>query len=195
LKSNRAVYFMATLLVLGITKEALTDSNDNVTRSDAVLRCEIRGSKGEKNIGPSEHIQFTLRSSQDGLKIFAEENSWGYFARSFDAWEYGIEKKLRVIYKVQRRERPWAGNAPTTDILNKGKPLTTDIDLCDGTWIATPSLPENAPFHLVLSPAFEIKSDADTVRLGVWAGQVTGEPKDIFLEKGCILKLNGHPTP
>jgi hypothetical protein len=187
--SNRDVYLIATLLVLGITKEAFTDSIDNVNRSDAVLRCEIRGSKGNKEIGPGEHIQFALYSNQDGLKVFQDWNSWGYFARSFDARENGMQDKLPRFYRIQRWARPWAGNGPTTDIVNAGRLLITDINLCDGTWYSTPSLPDSASLHLVLNPIFEIEPNTDAARLGVWTGRITGEPKEILIEKDCIVKL------
>jgi hypothetical protein len=35
------------------------------------------------NLYCGAHIHFLLFSGQDGLKVYQEMNSWGYYARSF----------------------------------------------------------------------------------------------------------------
>jgi hypothetical protein len=94
-------------------------------------------------------------------------------------------------YEIQRRWRGWRGNAPSTHTLNQGEFLITDINLCDETWSITPALP-NTTANLLITPHFEVKADEDAVKYRVWTGRIDGPPKEIFIEKTRVDRLN-HP--
>jgi len=164
---------------------------DNVKAS---LHCELRGNdeKGSQNSQISfmdftNNMHFLLFSNQDGLKVYREWNSWGYDSRFFSAVDKQDPSKH---YLIERQGMAWTENYPETHTLNKGEFIVSDVHLCDTIWHITPKLPRNASAQLVLTPHFQIKSDKDVLKNGVWAGHIQGPSKEIFIEKSCVEKLN-----
>ena len=153
------------------------------------LRCELRGNENATDISFSaqrpEHLHFILFSHEDGLKVYAEWNSWGYAARSFTATD--AQSKA---YNISRRARGWSRNAPTTQTIAKGDFLMTDIYLCDGTWRVEPKLPAG-PVKLKVIGHFQNSPGADAKRAGVWTGEIQSPPVEVSLEKECVERLNG----
>jgi hypothetical protein len=176
------------VVLLGCVFAAASSRSQDMSMTKSALRCELRGNEnGNIYFGEYMHnMHFLLFSGQDGLKVYQEWNSWGYYARSFSAVDQdGPSKK----YEIQRRPGEWTKNTPSTHTLNRGEFLITDIDLCDGTWSITPALP-NAPAKLVITPHFEIGAREDAVTNGVWTGRIDGPPKEVFIEKTSVALLN-----
>jgi hypothetical protein len=154
------------------------------------LRCEIRGNENGNIVfdeaGPG-NLHFILSSSQEGLKVFQEWNSWGFYARSFLAVD---EKDKAKRYRLAHRIRPWDKNFAATHLLNAGQFLITDIHLCDGSWAVEPKLPEDVPARLILTGIFEIKTDAESKAQDVWTGRIESVPKSAFIDRFCVKRLN-----
>jgi hypothetical protein len=152
-----------------------------------VLRCELRGNEN-KPIQFSKDLpgwmHFILFSQQNGLRVFQEWNSWGYYARSFVATEQGKS------YRIARRPGAWDKNAPTTHTLNRGEFLITDINLVDGTWSVNPKLAVRAYIRLNVTAEFQITKDADASAAGVWTGKIKSTPTEILLDQSAIERLN-----
>lgn len=154
------------------------------------LRCEVRGNDnkpiyfGEQQ---ANALKFVLFASQDGVKVFQEWNSWGYFARSF--WCTDVDNASKS-YTISRREHAWDKNAPSTQALKRGELLTTNVNFMDGTWAVSPRLPPRPQTHLRLTPRYEILEDSSARETGAWVGKITGPPVDIYLESGCCKRLN-----
>jgi len=158
--------------------------------SEQKLRCELREpDRGSVNysIHNPRHLHFLLFSDADGLKVYEEWNSWGYYARSFVATD--AESK---IYEISRRKAIWTVNFPSTDTLNKGEFVITNIYLCDGSWRISPKLPAGQPAELRIVGRFKSQEDKDAVSAGVWTGQIESKPVEVFLEKECVDRLNAE---
>ena len=155
------------------------------------LRVELRPSEdGVLLFSPAirHHLHFLLFSNQDGLKVYEDWNSWGYFAPSFKAEDGNCR-----TYSVTRRERDWDKNYPSTTILNKGDFLVIDAYLCDETWRVSPKLPTAKTLTLQIVGRFVTKADERRPISGLWTGQAESAPLEIDLDKQCLDVLNAEP--
>jgi hypothetical protein len=182
------------LLLVALTANAQTAGR----LSD--LRCELRPSEhGGAWFSPerASHLHFLLMSNRDGVKVYQDWNSWGYYARSFRA-----KDEHSKIYAMTRRAGEWDKNYPATDILNKGDYVITDTYLCDGTWRASPKLPVGRPLPvspslgptltLQLTGRFTMEPDRKATVRDVWSGEIESAPVEVYLDKPCIDLLNSE---
>jgi hypothetical protein len=161
--------------------------------TDQTLHCELRGSDHGSTVftnhSPGQfhpgHFHFLLFSDSDGLKVYKDWNSWGYYARSFT----GTDAASRS-YSLTLRKTGFTQNAPATDTLNKGEFLITDIYLCDGSWHVAPKLPIRAMIALRLVGHFAIAADKDAITNNVWTGQIKSNELEVFIDKACVERLN-----
>lgn len=141
------------------------------------------------------HLHFLLFSNRAGLKVYQDWNSWGYYARSFIAKDEDSKR-----YEITRRESEWDRNFPSTDTLNKGGFLITDVYLCDGTWRASPKLPKRQTVNLQLVGRFTMKAEknglpTDASTANVWTGQIESAPVEVYLDRHCVDALNAEGEP
>jgi hypothetical protein len=129
-------------------------------------------------------ILFTVTSNRDGLTIYKDWNSWGYYDRFFTVF---VRDDPSASYVIEKRSRGWRGNYPATLVLNRGQSLDTKMDLCDGSWTVVPALKGRPASPLSLVPQFRI-DDGKTAP--VWTGHVSGEPVDVYLSRHCRNLLN-----
>ncbi len=153
------------------------------------LRCELRLNNEVLTTHPRSHLHFLLFSDRDGMKVYDEWNSWGYFARMFDLAVSGSNN-----YQVTRRERAWDSNFPKSVTINRGDVLITDIYLCDGTWRVSPKLPVKEVSgrmvgHYTLKPRTGPGASFYPIE-DVWVGTISSAPVELYLSKECILRLN-----
>jgi hypothetical protein len=154
------------------------------------LRCELRPSEHAGVwFSPEQrsHLHFLLLSNRTGLKVYQDWNSWGYYARSFK----GKDEHSKP-YEITRRESEWDKNFPSTDTLNKGDFLVTDVYLCDGTWRASPELPTGQNLTLRLVGRFIIQADKKETIRDLWTGQVESSPVEVHVDKRCVDVLNAE---
>jgi hypothetical protein len=167
----------------------------------AGLRCELQHQAefaDTLSARPWSHFHFILFSGRDGLRVFADWNSWGYFARSFTLTDSHSNQ-----FHVAARNHIWDRNYPGTDTINRGEVLVTDVDLCDRTWQVTPKLPlKENDWTVVGHYALQLETDPLYLRNfhtdEVWHGTIDSPPVQFFLTKECILRLNSvekHPLP
>ena len=130
-------------------------------------------------------IILTLTSSSDGLTIYKDWNSWGYYARFFMASVY---EDASTDYIIQRRLSSWMKNFQDTLVLNRGEELDTKLDLCDGSWFIAPQLRGGPNVPLYLTPHFRIEESEQTAQ--IWTGHITGAPIDIYFSQNCRDRLN-----
>jgi hypothetical protein len=152
--------------------------------SESPLSCEL---KMRKSAAAPGRFQFILQWNRNDLKIYEDNNSWGYETRSFKARRKGDSQ----TYLISRTPRGWRANAPITTTLNKGDALVTDIDLCNGEWNVTPALKGKKELEiLTLRGFFKIAPGDDPSRDGVWTGEVaSGNTVDVSLPRACVKKL------
>jgi hypothetical protein len=157
------------------------------------LRCELRASDHAGMwFSPDQrsHLHFLLFSNRAGVEVYEDWNSWGYFARSFIA-----KDEHSRIYEITRRESGWDKNYPSTDTLNTGDVLITDIFLCDGTRRVSPKLPKGPTVNLQLLGRFTMKEEknglpTDAWTANVWTGQIESAPVELHLDRHCVDALN-----
>jgi hypothetical protein len=157
---------------------------------EPALRAELRGDDNRPPIFRLEYrnpIHFLLFSSQDGLRVFQEWCSWGYFTRSFTARQVG--GAARGFALRRNPDQAWTKNFPATHTLDRGAFLITSADLCDGSWIAEPALPLE-DLELELVGHFEIQPDKETAEQKVWTGRLSTRPLTAILGRDCAAVLN-----
>ncbi|HOX44191.1 MAG TPA: hypothetical protein PK668_11365 [Myxococcota bacterium] len=157
---------------------------------EPALRAELRGNDGRQPVFRVEYrspVHFLLFSNQDGLRVFQEWCSWGYFTRSFSARQVGGAAREFVLRR--NPNQAWTKNFPATHSLDRGAFLITSADLCDGSWIAEPALPLE-DLELELVGHFEIKPDEETVEQKVWTGRLSTRPLTAILGRDCVEVLN-----
>jgi hypothetical protein len=128
-------------------------------------------------------MQNVRRDSSDRIQVYQDWNSWGYFARSFTAKDENSK-----TYEITRRQSEWIKNYPSTDTLNKGDLLITDIYLCDGTWRVSPKLPKQKTVSLELVGRFTMKAEknglpTDEWTANVWTGQIQSAAVEVHLDQ------------
>ncbi len=157
----------------------------------ASLRAELRGNDNRQPIFRHNYrngVHFLLFSLRDNTKVFQEWCSWGYFTRTFTATMIGGPATRYVLKR--NPNKIWSKNYPAAHKLKKGEFLITYVDLCDGSWIAEPALPEKDA-ELRLTGQFEIKPDDESRKQKVWAGKLKTKPIEIILGSKCAARLNG----
>jgi hypothetical protein len=181
---KRVLILLVLLLVAAVAAIA------HVSGQLPELRCELRPSEhGEVWFSPElrSHLHFLLLSNRTGLKVFQDWNSWGYYARSFK-----VKDEHSKTYEITRRESDWDKNFPSTDTLNKGDFLITDVYLCDGTWRVSPKLPIGQALTLRLVGRFMMRADKKETIRDLWMGQVESAPVDVHIDKQCVDVLNAE---
>ena len=176
----------AGLLMLALAGPISTQTVDKPAEG---LRCELQLSRGDTLSDSQSHFHFLLLSERDGLKVYDEWNMWGYFARTFNLTVGGTKN-----YQVTRRDRVWNSNFPKSVKIDRGEVLVTDIYLCDGTWHISPKLPVRGVYVSVIG-RYTLKprtaADPSSYPLeDVWVGTINSPPVELYLGKGCILRLN-----
>jgi hypothetical protein len=154
------------------------------------LRCELRPSKnGVVWFSPDRrsHLHFLLLSNRTGLKVYQDWNSWGYFARSFK-----VKDEHSKTYEITRRDKDWTKNFPSTDTLDKGDFVITDVDLCDETWRVSPKLPIGQDLKLRLVGRFIMQADKKEPIKDLWTGQIESAPVEAYVDKRCVDVLNAE---
>jgi hypothetical protein len=155
------------------------------------LRCELRMNQEVLTTHPQSHLHFLLFSERDGLKVYDERNSWGYFARTFD-----LTVSASKNYQLTRRDQVWTRNFPKSVTIDRGGVLVTDIYLCDGTWRVSPKMPVQEVSvrmvgHYTLKPRTGPGADASFYPLeDVWVGTTSSAPVELYLSKECVHRLN-----
>ncbi|MBS2006406.1 MAG: hypothetical protein JST01_05160 [Cyanobacteria bacterium SZAS TMP-1] len=156
-----------------------------VTASPALakgLSCGVSSSKGG--------VYFYLHSSTDKTVIYQENNSWGWESRWFEF----KEKQTGKVYDIKRVGRTWKKNGPGVVTLDAQHGKDTHINFEDGTWYASPKLPEPADKEVLkgtLTPFFEItQEEAATGK--TWAGKISGKPIEYWIQSSDIKALNSH---
>ena len=175
--------FLVVLVLLALCLADLAQDKKPTT-----LRCELRasdhGGMWFSTDRPS-HIHFLLFSNVDGLKVYQDWNSWGYYSRSFVATDSRSKS-----FEITRREGEWTKNFPSADTLNRREFLITDIYLCDGTWRVSPRLPAGRRLMLQIRGRFKNEVSKDEINTSVWTGEIGSQPVEAFFEKECVQRLN-----
>jgi hypothetical protein len=141
-------------------------------------------------------LHFLLFWGEKGVKVYQDWNSWGYYARSL----VGTDASSPT-YELARRETGFTKNYPSTDALNPGEFLITDVYPCDGSWYVSPKLPSGQDATLRLAGSFRIPADQDAGKHAVWTGDIQSAPIEVYLDKNCVGALNakrwhyGPPLP
>ncbi len=103
-----------------------------------------------------------------------------------------VKDEHSKTYEITRRERDWDKNFPSTDTLNKGDFLITDVYLCDGTWRVSPKLPTGKNLTLQLAGRFTMQADKTEPISDLWTGEVESAPVEAYVDKGCVDVLNAQ---
>lgn len=106
------------------------------------------------------------------------------------------QREMKIpTYEITRWTSGWTRNYPSTDTLNKGDLLITDIYLCDGTWRVSPKLPKRKTVSLQLVGRFTMTAEkngllTDAWSTNVWTGQIHSAAVEVHLDQRCIDVLN-----
>lgn len=166
------------------------------SQNNSALRAELRGNENGRILFIDHprlvnRMHFILHSTQDGIKVYQQDNSWGDSCRSFTLVE---ENKKTISYHIQRRPQEYARNAPMVREINKGEFLITEIDFCDGTWRVDPALQPHHAHQLFLTGHFENRqSDVREGEKPVWMGRIDSNTVEVLIEPDCLAILN-DPT-
>jgi hypothetical protein len=139
--------------------------------------------------GRRSHLHFILLSNRDGINIYEDWNSWGYFTRSFIA----TDSQSRHFEITRRPPLGWLRNFPSVTTLNNGQFLITDIYLCDGSWRVSPrmSIASGQELKVVGRLKQEREEGEEFQIFGTpWIGSVESSPVELTLSKGCIMSLD-----
>jgi hypothetical protein len=98
-------------------------------------------------------------------------------------------------YEISRRESEWDRNFPSTDTLNKGDFLITDVYLCDRTWRVSPKLPIGQTLTLRLTGRFIMQADKKEPIRDLWTGRIESAPVEVNVDKRCVDVLNAERGP
>lgn len=167
------------------------NSAQTADKPAAGLRCELQLSKEVLTTHAQSHLHFLLFSERDGLKVYDEWNSWGYFARTFD-----VSVSETQNYQLTRRDRTWDSNFPKSVTIDRGLVLVTDIYLCDGTWRVSPKLPvQEVSVRMVGRYTLRPRTGPSALPSfypveDVWVGTINSAPVELSMSKGCVLRLN-----
>lgn len=161
-----------------------------VAHADSVghaLQCELRQSSGSRLLSPAScsHLHYLLFWKESGVKVYQDWNSWGYYERSL----VGTDASNRA-YELARRQTGFTKNYPSTDALNPGEFLITDLYPCDGSWYVSPKLSVGKGAILRLAGRFRISADGDAAKHGVWTGEIQSAPIEVYFDKNCVRVLN-----
>jgi hypothetical protein len=179
----RSFYFAAVLSLLGCLCIPLAGQAGE-------LRAELRGNDSKQPIFRDNYrneIHFLLTAKKGPVRVFQEWCSWGYFTRSFTAWNLEAVDKKYVFKRSNRKA--WTKNYPATHKIKKGDFLVTNVDLCDGTWTVEPDLPVK-DLELSVIGHFEIKPDEETRKQKVFTGKLKTKPIKIIMGKACAAIIN-----
>jgi len=185
--STYSVFLVAAIVVLPSLGPARQAGG-----GDPALRAELRGDDAKRPVFRPElrrRILFLLLAERDATRVFQQWCSWGYFTRSFSAEILGGAAGRFAIKR--NPNRVWSKNYPASHRLDRGELLITSVDLCDGTWIAEPALPQR-DLELVLTGHFAIAPDEHTAEQRVWTGRIDTAPLRIIVGRGCTEVLNRH---
>jgi TonB family protein len=178
------------LLVSSLIAQAQTPIQ--ATQSSEPLRCELQRDNADTlSTKPWSHLHFILSSARDGLRIYADWNSWGKFARSFTLTDTRSNK-----YQVTARHPSfWDKNFPGSVKIDHGEVLVTDVYLCDGTWQVSPKLPLEEIYWTVTGH-YTLQQETAALYVRefqtdeVWHGTIDSAPLELVLTKDCVLVLN-----
>ena len=132
----------------------------------------------------SAHLHFILFSNADGLKVYQNWNQWGLYSRSVLALDENAKRYEITMPVVQH----WTRNFPSTDTINKGDVLVTDVNLC--SWHVSPKLPTSAQgIKLRLTGRFAIQNTPAN-RNTVWTGHIETPPIQVTFDAACVAALN-----
>ena len=191
MKRTATSLILPLLICVGLTA---TDKADTA----GGLRCELQPTSTQQLLAtePQSHLHFLLFSERDGLKVYADWNWWGYYARTFVLTDSASQN-----YEVTRRNpNVWDHNFPASVTINHGQVLVTDIYLCDGTWQASPKLAPKV-FSVRMVGHYTLQARTDTSPMptfypleDVWSGTIGSAPVELYLSKDCISRLNADHT-
>ena len=172
------------IVLYGLAVVALPEGAGN-----AELTCilQLNGVGPSVTTDPRTHLHLVLLSNRDGIDIYEDWNSWGYFARSFTASDSHSRR-----YEITRVPPDgWDRNFPSVVTLNRGQFLITDIYLCDGTWRVSPRMSVPSGQELRVIGRFKQARDRLALALGnPWVGNIKSAPIELSLSESCIARLN-----
>lgn len=166
------------------------------SKNNSALRAELRGNENNRilfinNPRLVHQMHFILHSTQDGIKVYRQDNSWGDACRSFTLVE---ENKKNISYRIQRRPQDYARNAPLVREINKGEFLITEVNFCDGTWRIEPTFQPQYTPRLYITGHFENRqSNVLEGEKPVWTGRIDSNTVEVLIEPDCLAILN-DPT-
>lgn len=159
------------------------------------LRCELQTDNADTlSASPRSHLHFILLSGRDDIRVFANWNSWGYFARTFTLTDSSPNK-----YRVTARDHVWDKNYPGTVTIKGGEVLVTDIYLCDGSWQVSPKLPLKESYW-TFTGHFAQRQETDPLYVlnfktnGVWHGTIDSPPVRLAFTIDCVGQLNAEQS-
>jgi hypothetical protein len=137
---------------------------------------------------PRSHLHFVLLSKREGIDVYEDWNSWGYFTRSFTA----TVSQSRHFEITRRPPLGWDRNFPSVTTLDNGQFLTTDIYLCDGSWRVSPRMAISSGQKITVVGHFKQERDDEKFQIfgNPWIGSIESAPVELTLSKGCITSLN-----
>lgn len=158
------------------------------TPKPAIKAAIKAGSKGE--------IIFTVTALQNDVKLYLDNNSWGYENRWFVATD---PRHPSQMYRLERQPIGWRANAPITVTLKKGDSHEFIITLCQpsDTWEMHPPLSSGTAIKLRIKGIYENKDPGPSgvmAGLSAWVGKVETPSITLTLDAACLEKLKG-PVP
>lgn len=161
---------------------------ENAGNGELTCILQLNGLGPSVTTDPRTHLHFVLLSNRDGIDVFEDWNSWGYFTKSFAA----SDSQSRNYEITRVPPDGWTRNFPSVVTLNRGQFLITDIYLCDGTWRVSPKMSVPSGQELRVIARFkEARDPGLALALGnPWVGNIESAPIELSLSKSCIAHLN-----
>ena len=123
---------------------------------------------------PDSHFPVVVTNVSDKpVRLWREWCSWGYYNLTFKGTTADGEE-----FAAKKGMMEWTKNYPDAHELAPGEHYVIDV-YPHRDWQSFPIPANGKSIKLKLAAVYEIKPDADSKKLNVWAGRVESDPIDV----------------
>ncbi len=123
---------------------------------------------------PSDRFHVVMTNvSKESIRIWKENNSWGYFNLSFR-----VKDKNGKIFSLKKKPKGWNKNFPDWTIVPPGNHRVFEVMFDDSLWEKSP-LPERGESAVIkLQALYEIHETKEAKEYEIWTGQILSDESE-----------------